>query len=75
MDRSGTNLAILVGSQLGNIPMKFESYWLKGSEGDSILSKLLTFSYFWLLRPFCSLERNRFCYFGRGSPKQHTYEA
>ena len=24
-------LAILVGSHLGNIPMKFESYWPKGS--------------------------------------------
>ena len=24
-------LAILVGSHLGNIPMKFESHWPKGS--------------------------------------------
>ena len=30
-----TILAILVGSHLGNIPMKFESHWPKGSEGDS----------------------------------------
>ena len=29
--RSGTILAILVGSHLGNIPMKFESHWPKGS--------------------------------------------
>ena len=29
--RSGTILAILVGSYLGNIPMKFQSNWLKGS--------------------------------------------
>ena len=29
--RSGINLAILVGSLLGNIPMKFESHWPKGS--------------------------------------------
>ena len=29
--RSGTILAILVGSHLGNIPMKIESYWPKGS--------------------------------------------
>ena len=36
---SGTVLAILVGSHLGNIPMKFESYWLKGSGGVSFLSK------------------------------------
>ena len=29
--RSGAILAILVGSQLGKIPMKFESHWPKGS--------------------------------------------
>ena len=29
--RSGTILAILVGSQPGNIPMKFKSHWPKGS--------------------------------------------
>ena len=29
--RSGTILAILVESHLGNIPMKFESHWPKGS--------------------------------------------
>ena len=28
---SGIFLAILVGSRLGNIPMKFESLWPKGS--------------------------------------------
>ena len=33
--RSGTNLAILVGSHVGNIPMKFESHWPKGSGGVS----------------------------------------
>ena len=33
--RRGTILAILLGSHLGNIPMKFESYWPKGSEGVS----------------------------------------
>ena len=32
---SGTILAILVGSHLGNIPMKFESHWHKGSGGVS----------------------------------------
>ena len=31
--RSGTVLAILVGSHLGNIPVKFESHWPKGSGG------------------------------------------
>ena len=31
--RSRTILAILVGSHLGNIPMKFESQWPKGSRG------------------------------------------
>ena len=29
--RSGTILAILEGSHLGNIPMKFELHWPKGS--------------------------------------------
>ena len=33
--RSGTILAILVGSHLGIIPMKFESHWPKGSGGVS----------------------------------------
>ena len=33
--RSRTILAILVGSNLGNIPMKFESHWPKGSGGVS----------------------------------------
>ena len=28
-------LAFLVGSHLGNIPMKFELYWPEGSEGIS----------------------------------------
>ena len=32
---SGTSLAILVGNHLGNIPMKFESHWPKGSGGVS----------------------------------------
>ena len=32
---NGTILAILVGSHLGNIPIKFESYWPKGSGGVS----------------------------------------
>ena len=40
--RSRTILAILVGSHLGNIPMKFESHWPKGSGGVSFKNKLLT---------------------------------
>ena len=36
--RSGTILSILVGSDLGNIPMKFESHWPKCSGGVSFLS-------------------------------------
>ena len=32
---SGMILAILVGSHLGNIPMKFESHWPNGSGGVS----------------------------------------
>ena len=35
-------LAVLVGSHLGNIPMKFESHWPKGSGGVSFQSKLFT---------------------------------
>ena len=33
--QSGTILANLVGSHLGNIPMKFESHWPKSSGGVS----------------------------------------
>ena len=44
--RSGTILAILVGSHLGNIPMKFKSHWPKGSGGASFLSKLFMIFYF-----------------------------
>ena len=43
---SGRILAILVGSHLGNIPMKFESHWPKGSGGVSFLSKLFMIFYF-----------------------------
>ena len=32
---SGRILALLVGSHLGNIPVKFESHWAKGSGGVS----------------------------------------
>ena len=32
---SGTILAILVLSHLGNSPVKFESHWPRGSEGVS----------------------------------------
>ena len=39
-------LVILVGSHLGNIPMKFESHWPKGSGGVSFYSKLFTIFYF-----------------------------
>ena len=34
--RSGTILPILVGSQLGIIPVRSESDWPKGLGGDSI---------------------------------------
>ena len=33
VNRSRKILAILVGSHLGNIPMKFKSHWPKGSGG------------------------------------------
>ena len=44
--RSETILAILVGSHLGNTPMKFKSHLPKGSGGVSFLSKLFTIFYF-----------------------------
>ena len=34
-------LAILVGSHLGNIPMKFKSHWLKGSGGVSFFKIII----------------------------------
>ena len=42
----GTILAILIGSRLGNIPLKFESHLRKGLRRDSIKSKLFRFFYF-----------------------------
>ena len=44
--RSGTIFAILVGSQLGNIPMKFESHWQKGSGGVSFYGNYSCFPIF-----------------------------
>ena len=44
--RGGKILAILVWSHLGNIPMKFESHWPKGSGGVSFSRKLVTIFYF-----------------------------
>ena len=44
--RSGTILAILVGSHLGNIPMKFESHWPKGSGGVSFKANYSRFFIF-----------------------------
>ena len=44
--RSGTILAFLVGSHLGNIPMKFESHWPKGSGGVSFYGNYPRFSIF-----------------------------
>ena len=44
--RSGTILAILVGSHPGNIPMKFESHWPKGSGGVSFYGNYPRFSIF-----------------------------
>ena len=39
-------LAILVGSHLGNIPMKFESHWPNGSGGFSFKANYSRFSIF-----------------------------
>ena len=46
VDRSGMILAILVGSHLGNIPMKFELHWPKGSGGVSFYGNYPRFSIF-----------------------------
>ena len=43
---SGIFLAILVGSHLGNIPMKFESHWPKGSEVLDFKANYSRFSIF-----------------------------
>ena len=43
---SETILAILVGSHLGNIPMKFESHWPKGSGEVSFQANYSRFSIF-----------------------------
>ena len=43
---SGTILAILVGSHLGNIPMKFELLWPKGSGEVSFKGNYSRFSIF-----------------------------
>ena len=42
----GTVLAIMVGSHLGNFPMKFESHWPKGSGGVSFKANYLRFFIF-----------------------------
>ena len=34
-------LAILVGSHLGNIPMKFASHWPKGSGGVAFFQQII----------------------------------
>ena len=39
-------LAIFVGSHLGNIPMKFESHWPKGSGGVGFYGNYPRFSIF-----------------------------
>ena len=44
--RSRMILAILVGSHLGNIPIKFESHWPKGSGGVSFYGNYPRFSIF-----------------------------
>ena len=43
---SGIFLAILVGSHLGNIPMKFESHWPMGSGGIAFKANSSQFSIF-----------------------------
>ena len=44
--RSRTILGILEGNYLGNIPMRFELHWPKGSGGVSFKSKLFMIFFF-----------------------------
>ena len=44
--RSKMILAILLGSHLGNVPVKFESHWIKGLGGGSIKANYSRFSVF-----------------------------
>ena len=46
VNQRGTILAILVGSHLGNILMKFESHWPKGWGGGSFYGNYPRFSLF-----------------------------
>ena len=39
--RSEMILAILVGSHLGNIPVKFKSHWPKGSRRSELLKQIV----------------------------------
>ena len=54
--------------------MKFQSHWPKGLEGDSIKANYLHFSIFSSSSHFVYGSGTVFCYFGRRSPKQHSYE-
>ena len=75
--RSGTVLAILLGSHRGNIPMKFESHWPKGSGKVGFKANYSRFSIFSSGGHFfhrSKTKQNHFNYFVRGSPNQISYE-
>ena len=54
--------------------MKFELHWPKGSGGVSFKANYSRFSIFSSGGHFVNQGKTIFSYFGRGSPKQHSYE-
>ena len=67
-------LAISVGSHRGNITMKFESYWPKGSGGVSFEANYSRFSIFSSGGHFVHRSQTFFGHFDRGSPEHHFYD-
>ena len=53
---SGTILAIVVWSHIGNIPVKFELHWPRGKKWIAVKAN---HSHFSIFRPFCTSEQNR----------------
>ena len=54
--------------------MKFKSHWPKGSGGVSFYANYSRFSIFSSGGHFVHRSRTILAIFGRGSPKQHSYE-
>ena len=61
--RSRTILAILLGSHLGNIPMKFESHWPMGSGGVKFFMEIIHDFLFSALAAILFIEAKPFSLF------------